>query len=97
MPGETHTEEVVDLPLRQLRPREQLEQAVDLAAVRHLADEADPPVAGVGQEVGHDLEPFPFHAGGKRPIGPEQLIDGGQVGALGELLLLLQEAHGLQP
>jgi hypothetical protein len=51
----------------------------------------------MGEEVGHDLEPFPLDAGRKRSIRSEQLIHGGEVGALGELLLLLQELHGLPP
>src|ERR671914_2993071 len=65
MPGEAHPEEVVDLPLRQLRPGEELEEALDLAAIAvgHLADQPEPAVAGMREEVGHHLEPFPVDPG----------------------------------
>src|SRR5581483_12290706 len=48
--GEAHAEQVVDLPLRQRRPWEELEEARHLAAVPvgHLRDQPDPPVAGGG-------------------------------------------------
>ena len=58
---------------------------------RDLADSANALIAE------HGGVPLPVNAGGHGPVGPEQLVHGRQVGALRELLLLLQEPDGVPP
>ena len=72
--------------------RVQVGEARDLgSSAGHLADRADAPVARVREEVGDHLEALRRDAGGHRALGVDEMVDGGHVDALRELLLVAQE------
>src|SRR5712692_6207196 len=87
MTGEHETEEVEHLAFGECETGVQVDQARDLRLARgNLADRPDTPVAGMGEEVRHHLEPLTDDAVGNVASSVDEMVDCGDIHALRELL-----------
>ena len=92
MAGELDAEQVVDLALGEVqRPGTGRRGSRPSGRRPAPRDHADATVARVREEVGHHLEALGGDAGGTGRVDVDELVDGGHVEALRELLLVAQE------